>query len=593
MKQILKVTPEKGDDSVVLFGNNEPMLRSWFFSFSLVFFSPCLFAQNPQRDFIEQFASSRISFPGENSPYLDGSSGRYPEPLNFVLSSIISWIPTGQPRPLSEPCRPEVWGGRLQDPRVTGSAQLQGALVQKYFQDCRAELETGDNGFFVNVRKMMTMKYDPQGHPFLRRVLINLPGNVKLKGLLGLKGDAKRRPLVIVRLGIFSNVEDFKPERAWLMMLFEQSPFNVLLLENMSSGDFVANNSRFSFGGYDEGIQNLHVARLLTDSVEPLSQLVDSVHIFGVSLGGHGVLYSSLLNKYNSSRGRPLINSFMAMCPVVNLKPTMEALTLGGVKSAFVDLWGRQRLKGLEEKIPTLVTYDSFSFLSKAVSEVARTYKGGLSYVSSVKLPPGMEDSSHFWKVNDFWRFYDNVKEPVLIYATEQDPAVPYSLNAQTLVSKELKVDSKNIRVVELPQGIHCTLPISYDWSALATLFQSYILSHSPGFRMEERGLSLELTDDEWTGFFDKGSRVRFVVEEPGKKAGFVTVAIEVENTRGDTKTMNLSLPLSQFDFRFFNQNLSASEQEMIVRWLNQNLKVVLEQKTGKSVLAASWMVAR
>ncbi len=40
--------------------------------------------------------------------------------------------------------------------------------------------------------------------------------------------------MVILRVGIFSNVNEFKAERAWLMMLFEQSPFNVLVLENMS-----------------------------------------------------------------------------------------------------------------------------------------------------------------------------------------------------------------------------------------------------------------------------------------------------------------------------------------------------------------------
>lgn len=508
------------------------------------------------------------------------------------MTNIISWIPTGEPKLMSTACAPEVWAARLQDPRVQKSAQLQGALVQKYFQDCRAELETGDDGWFVNVRRMMTMKYDPQGHPFLRRVVVNLPGNVKLKGLLGLKGDMKRRPLVIVRLGIFSNVEDFKPERAWLMMLFEQSPFNVLMLENMSSPDFVANNSRFSFGGYDEGIQNIQVARLLTDPVEPLSQLVDSIHLFGISLGGHGVLYSSLLNKYNSPKRGPLINSFTALCPVVNLRATMESLTHSGMKSAFVDLWSRQRLQGLDRKIPALETFESFSYLSKAISEIARTYHGGLSYVNSVKLPPGVEDSIHFWELNDFWRYYKQVEEPVLIYATEQDPAVPYDLNAQQLQNKELKVDSKNIRVVELPQGVHCTLPVPYDWSAITSLFQSYILSHSPDFKMTERHLDVDLSDEEWKGFFDQGSRVRFEVEEPGKKSGFVTIALEVENARGQEKTMNLSLPLSQFDFRFLNKDMTGSEQEMIVRWLNQNLKVSIDQSTGKAILKAVWPVA-
>ncbi len=55
---------------------------------------------------------------------------------------------------------------------------------------------------------------------------------------------------------------------------------------------------------------------------------------------------------------------------------------------------------------------------------------------------------------------------------------------------------------------------------------------------------------------------------------------------------MNLSLPLAQFDFRFFNSELSASEQEMIVRWLNQNLKLQMFHDGGKARLKAAWPVA-
>lgn len=571
------------------------MLRSCLLALTLPLLSlaPLSHAQvlSEQRAFIEQFASSRISMPSENSPLID-NPGRYPKPLNFLFESVFAWTPTGEAPEFSEVCSRERLQERLMDPRLHNTLQLQGALVEKYFQDCRQELETGSQNTLVNAISIMSLTYQPQTHPFLRRVIINLPGNVKLKGLLALKGDLKRRPMVVMRLGIFSNVEDFRPERGWLMMLFEQSPFNVLVVENMTSNDFIANNSQFSFGGYDEGIQNIHIAKLLTSSEEPLSKIVQSVHLFGISLGGHGVLFSSLLNKFNSSSKDDLIDSFTALCPVVNLEPTMRNLTENGWRSAMVDMWSQQRLTGLSEKVPSLKQYETFHFMSKAVNEIARTYKGGLSYVSSVKLPPGMKDRGDFWGSNDFWGFYQDVKQPVVIYATQQDSVVPFPLNSEKIRDGKMKIKSKNLHVIDFPQGFHCTLPVPYDWSALATIFQSYILSHSPGFKLEVKTFDVELSDEEWKGFFDQGTHVKFKVQEPETKAKFATLAFIVKNSKNAEKSMRLSLPLSGFDFQFRNSQLSQSEKDMIVRWLNQNLKVRMKVQGGKPVLESSWKVA-
>lgn len=579
----------------------KPMLRSCLYSvilaitlIFLTFSASALTQLSPQQSFMEQFQSSRIWFPGENDPILADSPGRYPESLKFLFQSVLGWTPTGQGKIMTSSCDSDLWQARMLDPRVKSSAQIQGALVQKYFQECRTELETGSNSGLENARKMMTMNYNPQGHPFLHRVVVNLPGNVRLKGLLALKGDLKPRPFVILRLGIFSSVEDFLPERAWLMMLFEQSPFNVLVLENMTSGDFVIDNKQFSFGGYDEGIQNILIARMLRDTNEPLSKIIDSVHMFGISLGGPGVLFSSLLSKYNSPAKEPLIQSYMALCPVVNLQPTIQHLTQSGVASAFVDLWSRHRLSGLEQKLPALVQYESFKYLSKVVSEVARNYQGGLSYISNVKLPPGMKDGPDFWALNDFWKFYNDVQEPVLILATLQDPLVPYEMNSQQLANKKIKVASKNLKVIEMPQGFHCTLPIPYDWKALAAVMQSYILSHSPNFHLKERNLNIELaTDEEWQGFFGGPINIEFVVKEPAKDQKFVRLEIKMENNKKDSRSMNLSLPLSEFDFRFLNKDLTLSEKEMIVRWLNQNLRAQLLQNSSKPTLKITWPTAQ
>ncbi|AHI05008.1 hypothetical protein BDW_02500 [Bdellovibrio bacteriovorus W] len=569
------------------------MLRYYFVILKTVILLPTLtLAQtSPQQEFIKHFETTRLAMPNEAQLEKLTSVVKYPEPLNFILETVLSWTPQGKVQLMSTPCDPDVWQSRMQDSRISASIQLQGALVQKYFQECRTELETGKNSFLRNATEMMTMKLQSHQHPFMRRVVLGLPGGVKLKGLLALKGDNKRRPLVVIRLGIFSNVEDFKPERAWLMMLFEQAPFNVLLVENMTSSDFIMNNAGFAFGGYDEGIQNIHIAKILTDPLQPISQLVESVHLFGVSLGGHGVLYASLLNKFNSPKTRPLIQSFTALCPVVDLQKSMEGLVAGGAKSAFVDYWGRQRLKGLDKKIPTLVTYDNFSFLSKAISEVAKIYQGGLSYNSSIQLPPGIKDGTNFWELNNFWKNYKDVQQPVMIYATSQDPAVPFSYNSQRLRDKTLDYSSKNIRVIELPQGIHCTLPVAYDWHSISSLLQSYVLSHSPKFKMVERKMTVDLLEEDSGEFFKNGAHAAFQALEPSKKAGFVSLKVKLENQAGKTKKMRLMLPTAEFDFRFLNSEMTASEQEMLVRWMNQNIRmdVLAEAKQ----LEVRWSVAK
>ena len=120
---------------------------------------------------------------------------------------------------------------------------------------------------------------------------------------------------MILRLGVFSNVEEFLPERFLLMQIFEQGLANVLVLENSTGADFIANNQRWTMGGYDEGLQNMQVVRMLRRSSAPLSQLISSVHLMGVSLGGHGVLFASLLNQYNGQPEHQAIQSFTTFCP--------------------------------------------------------------------------------------------------------------------------------------------------------------------------------------------------------------------------------------------------------------------------------------
>lgn len=562
------------------------MLRKVIFIF-LFLSTASAVETNFQQQFLLQFQSSRVSFPKNNSPLMAKHPGGYSPFLQFFFENVFSWVPNGAGAALSEKCSSEIWASHIKDSRIASSAQLQGALIQKYFKECANELETGSTSDTVNLLKMMSVQIKPQKHPFWHSVVFNLPGNVKLKGLLALKGDFKRRPLVVMRLGVYSNSQDFLPERPWLMMFFEQAPFNVLVLENMTGSDFIANNSRFSFGGYDEGLQNILVAQILKDPNEPLSRLVESLHLFGISLGGHGVFYGSLLNSLNSPKSKPLYQSFIAACPVVNLQSTMRALTDKKPEGYLIDFWSQNRLAGLKSKIPAMTEHSAFGFLEKSASEVARTYQGGLSYVNSIKLPVGVVDGANFWELNNFWPSYKNVSEPVLVLATRKDPAVSFGLNSKMIQSRKLNIASSNIAVVDFPLGIHCTLPIPYDWKALATLAQAYVLSHAPGFKLRENTFEFEVGP-----YASAVNKVTYSVRRPSAKDKFVKIQVSLLTENGDSHEVSLNLPLAEFDFRFLNQELSPSEQWMVERWVNQNLHLKIIKKSQAAFLKASWFVA-
>src|SRR5205085_1851106 len=93
-------------------------------------------------------------------------------------------------------------------------------------------------------------------HPFLRRVFLKLPNGFKLPGLLALKDTTARRPLIVFRAGIFGNSLDVMGERFLLIQIFEQSGFNVLMLDSLVSPEAIEMNTMYTAGGFDEGLQN-------------------------------------------------------------------------------------------------------------------------------------------------------------------------------------------------------------------------------------------------------------------------------------------------------------------------------------------------
>ncbi len=537
-------------------------------------------------DFVRSFQTPKILFPSEESDFMTINPGRYPGWMMTLFQDLLAWTPTGQKSNYSEGCRPEDLTRSMME---SGDAKHQAQVIEEHKNRCQKSFENTRFLGPINTLKMMSMKFDVHQHALIHPIVFKLPGSVKLKGLLALKGDFKKRPFVIMRLGVFSNVEEFLPERYLLMQLFEQGLANVLVLENTTGADYIANNQRWSMGGYDEGLQNLQVVKMLRSSASPLSQLISSVHLMGISLGGHGVLFASLLNEYNGKIDKRPIQSFTAICPVVNLKETMEVLKAPGIKGLVVDHWASLRLAGLTNKIPRILDMDWSEtlklepvFLPKAINYLLKMYAEFPPQRGNVELPPELEQVKDFWGVNNFWPLYRNNKSSVLVMATVDDHLVPLEKNFNWLKNNSKSWQS-DLGTVLFEKGYHCTLPVSYDWSTVAAMLNARVMSKDKNTRLKLREVVLDISEQVTPENAHQIKDPIFDLSWPSASE----VLVEFKSSLGKV-IFTVLLPVKELDFTF-RDSLQKPEKASVERWLNQNLQVKVDVAGNKIMAKIQW----
>ncbi len=541
---------------------------------------------SPSEDFMRSFQTPKILFPSAGSDFLTVNPGRYPDWMMGLFQGLLLWKPTGQKSTYLEGCRPEDLSRALLE---NDSTKNQAQVIQEHKKRCQSSFENNDGFGALNTWKMMSMEFDVHHHALIHPVVFKLAGGVKLKGLLALKGDLKKRPFVIMRLGVFSNVEEFLPERFLLMQLFEQGLANVLVLENSTGADFIANNRRWAMGGYDEGLQNMQVVRILRNQAYPLAQLISSMHLMGMSLGGHGVLFASLLNDFNGKPERRWIQSFTTFCPVVRLKETLESLTAPGIKGAGVDFWASQRLAGLQKRIPELADY-GFSdalklkpvFLPQAINYVVDLYPGRPTARGDIKGPLEMEKLNDFWGVNNFWPYYRNIQSSVLVMATVHDHLVNAETNFSWLKENSGSWNS-DLGTVLFEKGYHCTLPVSYDWASVAAIVNARVLSKDKKVRLKTREILVDITDQLNPQVIPEFKNPIFDLSWPSPHEVLVKF-------KGSSKKafFTVTLPIKELDFTF-RDSLGEPEKTSVERWLNHNLQAELQSADGKVMAKIQW----
>lgn len=477
--------------------------------------------------------------------------GHYPDWYRVLMTGWLAHEPYSEIKMKSPQCDARKLEKLFRDPRVK-DLKFQAAVMRRHLRTCQSEIEkpfkTGLRHTFDSLR----LAYQTRENKLFRHVLFDLPQGVKVRGLLGLKNDQRPRPLVILRLGIFSSVEEFMAERSFVIQLFDQSPFHLLILENSTSGDFIQNNLRLSLGGFDEGAQNILIANFLRSPRSPLAGRIVSQHFVGISLGGHGVLFAALLNNEKN----PSFDSAMLFCPVIDLKKTFENLQSNPLKAPFINYWASDRLSALQQR--SMTTFSTFKFLPEALDFLKTHYQGPL--MGNLSILKGFDSGSEFWQLNSFHTRLKDLKTPLLSIITSRDQLVPKELNSQT-------VKSAQFQIVEFPEGEHCSLASAYDWQTILAILKGHILSQSPGFKTQEVEIPLGQAKI-------SHENLSLEVQRIPQSPHLVKIRLE-----GVLPALEVHLAISQFGFGFPQKPLSESEFQLLRRGILGMVHVVPRNK--------------
>ncbi len=532
--------------------------------------------------FFHRLNSNFMEVAEEGNVYFDEKLGDYPFLARLIQKDFFKWDPSGKSQPQPAECDP---------------TRLETADLQQLVHTCSRHWETNWKDILSNALGTMNLKMHPNRYPYGRHVIFHLPNHILLKGLLAMKPDGKKRPLIIFRTGIFSNSQEFYPERFLFLQMFEQSPFNILVLESLSGSEYLKHNDSFSLGGFDEGLQEFYIAKKLRSPDQPLSKSIDSVHMMGMSLGGHGVLFAALLNQLNpGADGKPVVQSALTFCPLLNLQETLDFHQSQGFSMDLMNYWASRRLKEVKSKLPGL---KDDNFISDFFQAIQKNYRGPLIadkvFVEGIRLPVEVEKilqtekrpADLYWQLNNFWPWYLKVQTPVVMYSTRKDPIVPWFINSGRLEDGRMKFENSNVQMLSFAQGFHCSFPVAYDWGAMTHLFQSSIFRNSVSFHQQEKQLRVPLSQEALQAVTEQKAKLDLNFEAPLQSSALSTsVRFEQQTDTSFTArwlawwtepVMKLQLPLADMEFPIEQIVRSADEASLLRRWAYQNIRAEIQ----------------
>ena len=452
-------------------------------------------------------------------------------------------------------------------------------VVQEFFNECEDSIEPSASSSFENLVSLSNLYIDLREHSGIQAVQLTLKDGTTFKGLLGLKSDNKKRPLVVIRCGIFCNPYEQLAISAFTS-LFESSPFHVLILGNLVSSEMINESRRVVYGGVIGGLELLEAAQIVKQS---WSSKIHSLHAAGYSLGGMDALMASY---YSSDSLSPIrLNSALAICSVTDIPKVFYDASINNISlltnliwkdelsRLLTDLDKDSHISGgikvdfryyteLHERVGWLIRVGERGFQNKLAQQNSLTDPFS-QLLRKIKSRADLIPGNTYASMNDY-----------SFYATESTvPTLALSAHNDSLLSSHHhlnKISQKGVPTLFTENGTHCAFGNYYGWPLFNTLVQEYILGHSPGFEVSytEKNLHPRIGKDsqrmvqkiEW----------RFAAGQSQAKALIYLQKPPFANAQHEYQSIQVPVNL---DLKRLPQN--KEETLALERWANTNLRVV------------------
>lgn len=335
-----------------------------------------------------------------------------------------------------------------------------------------------------SLRSKIFFDFDAEGKYGFKNFDVQMNSTLKVRGLLGLHEktlDQPQRPLVIFRMGIHGNRDEFMAERFLVKILYQDLGYHVLMLESLTSHGFLVANEKISFGGLEEGLQTFFILNQIDQKEFPWTEQISEIHLMGMSMGGEGVFLTTYLDEKTIHQ----IKSVQVFCPVINLEKTFNAHNQPGLINALGDVWNSLRLKALTARTPELQNLGLWKMLfdlkprfsPRVVELINEQNEKPLLRVADLqnKFPhlklPGefiekLNNSFGFYERNNFWPVFKNEKTPIEIVVTPHDKMALNEVNSDLIRLHQQPGVFKKTSFVDL-EGFHCALAEEYQWPFL------------------------------------------------------------------------------------------------------------------------------